>query len=260
MQEEFAVARNVGNLHGVCPGCWCVGKGHIRRSIGIAWGRSLRRGVEHNVLGVQHDAPATACRGTHIHTPQHREVLLARHLHKPAIAAFEAPARTDRAEMFRVPIGPHNHFATVTGLGGIGPHRGTCSHVSTRRILNQRILALVVTAHQNRATTSHARSVDLRGAGQLHFVTQDLNLATPKTRGKAIALYSASHSCNAARATTQDDVAVPLDSRVRPYHATLIDDCGQCVTQRAGQQGHLAASGIQRARVGHSGLDGRRIH
>ena len=82
----------------------------------------------------------------------------------------------DAAVIARIAVGPDDHLAAVALLRGIGLDGRAWTDIGAQRILDVRVLALVIPADQHRTAARRARGVDLRRVDQADLVAEQLDV------------------------------------------------------------------------------------
>ena len=150
---------------------------------------------------------ALALVGTQINAAAEEQVFLARHLGKAAVATLPPAAPGDAADEMGGVVRPYHDLAAVTLEVGIGLEDDIAVDERRQRVLDVRVLALIVSADEDGAAAVSAGGVNYRISSERDVLTQHLHRAAHiATYGRGIGLKSGSRSrswhgcrCNAAR-------------------------------------------------------------
>ena len=106
------------------------------------------------------------------------KIVLSRNLYESTVAAVRATAARDRSYEMRCFVGPDNHLPAVSFRDRVcEDFRGRFDQ-GDLRILNRRILALKISAEQNRPTTVFTGHVNHCVSSQRYFLAQDMRASS----------------------------------------------------------------------------------
>ena len=146
---------------------------------------------------------------------------------KAAVAATFATPGAHRAAEARVPVRPNDYLSAVTGAGRVCADRCRRRNVGAARVLDRRVLALIVAAHEHRATARASRHIDERTIQQRNLFPGHLDLPTVLAAIRAGRVELAAHGHDSARASFEPDDAVPETDAARLDDALVVHDSRQ---------------------------------
>ncbi len=203
-----------------------------------------------NIGGVKQQGANISLWRAQVNKPLIVEHTFARHLGKTTIAQHCPATSADGAKVTCRIIRPHDDLATMALLSGIGLDAGLRADIGDLGILDSRIFALIVPAHQHGAATGLAAGVNPRIAGQAHALAQHLNLtALPRAGGAGDA------------ACFEQRVLAGLENNlaVFTHHGAVGADAAALVDERAGDA-DFAALGDDLPQIQHAVFRGTDDH
>ena len=151
LKKCFRIAGNVGNLHNGIG--WAIAKSQIRCAIRVIGRAGLSTGVQCDIGWIKQKLATDTMAGGQIYLTDEIQIPLAGNLDKTTITALDAATRCNIAVVARGVIRPDNRRTSITVVDSIRIDAGIFVHISSARIVNLRILALVIPPHQHRTTT-----------------------------------------------------------------------------------------------------------
>ncbi|OEZ77109.1 hypothetical protein JAB5_27020 [Janthinobacterium sp. HH103] len=231
------VAGGAGDRIGADAGA--AGRRHIAELIDI--GKVAARSLHHvDIIRIEQPVAALAARRAGIDADAVDGQVMAGRFHEAAVAALRAAARGNAAVHLGRFIAPGDDLAAVAADNRIGIDAGILADEYLPRIVHGRVLALVITAQQDRAAARGAAGIDLRIAQQTHLLAQHLDLAARAGRARG-AGDAARFEQRLAAGLEHDPAVLADDGAVGVEHAALAD-------QRAGHA-DAAALGDDLAQV-----------